>query len=56
MKKLFSVIALATTLLAGLAHAERDINTLINKAKNEGKLYSIGMSDSRANWKIHGQT
>lgn len=51
MKKLLTVSTLVTILLTTSAYAENNINRLIHKAKIEGKLYSIGMPDSWANWK-----
>ncbi|MFT6927357.1 MAG: putative spermidine/putrescine transport system substrate-binding protein [Psychromonas sp.] len=51
MKKLLTMTTLAGCLIATVAHADSDINTLIDKAKSEGQLYSIGMPGSWANWK-----
>ncbi|PKH02176.1 ABC transporter substrate-binding protein [Psychromonas sp. MB-3u-54] len=51
MKKLLTMTTLAGCLITTVAHADNDINTLIDKAKSEGQLYSIGMPGSWANWK-----
>jgi putative spermidine/putrescine transport system substrate-binding protein len=55
MKTRLKITTLASCLVAGMAHANtdanNDINSLIKAAKNEGKIYSIGMPDSWANWK-----
>lgn len=51
MKKLLTMTTLAGCLITNAAHADNDINTLIDKAKSEGQLYSVGMPDSWANWK-----
>jgi len=51
MKKLLTMTTLAGCLITNVAHADNDINTLIEKAKSEGQVYSIGMPDSWANWK-----
>jgi len=50
MKKLLTM-TLASCLVSAAVHAENNMNTLIDKAKKEGKLYSVGMPDSWANWK-----
>lgn len=51
MKKLMTITTLAGCLLSNVVHADNAINDLIKNAKQEGKLYSIGMPDSWANWK-----
>lgn len=50
MKKLLTMSTLASCLVFGAVHANTDMSTLINNAKKEGKVYSIGMPDSWANW------
>lgn len=49
MKKLLTM-TLASCLVTAV-HAGNEMNTLIDKAKKEGQLYSVGMPDSWANWK-----
>jgi len=52
MKSLLaSALLISTTMSASVFAAETDMNSLVEAAKKEGAVYSVGMPDSWANWK-----
>ncbi|MDP2522500.1 ABC transporter substrate-binding protein [Neptunomonas phycophila] len=48
---LASALLISTTMSASVFAAETDMNSLVEAAKKEGAVYSVGMPDSWANWK-----
>ncbi|MEI6897778.1 MAG: ABC transporter substrate-binding protein [Psychromonas sp.] len=51
MKNILTGITLIASLTSASVYANTDIESLIKAAKAEGKIYSLGMPDSWANWK-----
>ena len=51
MKSLFAGIAATVLSVSVQANTANDLGTLVEAAKKEGAVYSVGMPDSWANWK-----